>query len=243
MHLPINPRSRKIYDNPEWTGYEVVLDVYPDLFSWGILLVPKDIKAGEKQPLVVCQHGRNGLPKNVVEGDHRAYHDFAAKLAERGFVTFTPHNLYRGEDRYRWLDRKANGIKVSLFSFILERHDQILKWLETLPFVDKNSVAYYGLSYGGDTAVRVPLLERHCLSICSVDFNDWTRKIATTQGRGRYSFMYSIELHLMSGLLTNMQKFAGCTSSLESEIKQRSNFLRVLTRSIERARLSFLIST
>ena len=31
--------------------------------------------------------------------------DFAAKLAERGFITFAPHNLYRGEDRYRWLDR------------------------------------------------------------------------------------------------------------------------------------------
>src|SRR5262249_40666069 len=108
--LPGNPRSRKIYDKPGWAGYDVVLDVYPDVFAWGVLLVPKGIKAGEKRPVVVCQHGRNGLPKDLIEGDHPAYHDFAARLAERGFITFSPHNLYRGEDLYRMLNRKGNPI-------------------------------------------------------------------------------------------------------------------------------------
>src|SRR5205807_1666118 len=42
--LPANPRTRKILDKPKWTGYEVALDVWPDVFSWGILLVPKDLK-------------------------------------------------------------------------------------------------------------------------------------------------------------------------------------------------------
>ena len=36
----------------------MMLDVYPDVFAWGVLLVPKDIKPGEKRPVVVCQHGR-----------------------------------------------------------------------------------------------------------------------------------------------------------------------------------------
>jgi dienelactone hydrolase len=192
--LPPNPRTRKIYDNPKWTGYEVVLDVFPDVFAWGILLIPKDIKEGEKRPLVVCQHGRNGLPKLLIEGNQSAYFSLASKLAERGFITFCPHNLYRGEDRYRWLDRKANTVKASLFSFIIAQHDQILKWLEDLPFVDGNRMAFYGLSYGGETAVRVPpLLDRYCLSICSGDFNDWALKIASTHTQGQYSFMYSIE--------------------------------------------------
>ncbi len=113
--LPANPRTRRVYDNPKWTGYEVVLDVWPEVFAWGILLLPKDLKPGERRPVVVCQHGRRGVPQNVIEGDVAAYHNFAARLADRGFITFAPHNLYRGEDRYRWLCRKANGVKPRYF--------------------------------------------------------------------------------------------------------------------------------
>jgi dienelactone hydrolase len=190
--LPFNPRTRKIYDTEKWVGYEVVLDVWQDVFAWGILLVPKDLKPGERRPVVVCQHGRGSLPKDTVEGDDAYYHNFAARLAERGYVVFAPHNLYRGEDRYRWLSRKANGVKASLFSFIIGQHDQLLRWLETLPFVDGQRIAFYGLSYGGETAMRVPtVLERYALSICSADFNSWTRKVAATDER--FSFMYTIE--------------------------------------------------
>jgi dienelactone hydrolase len=190
--LPPNPRSRQIYDREKWTGYEVILDVYPGVFAWGVLLVPKDIKPGERRPVVVCQHGRNGVPRDVIEGDKPAYHDFAARLAERGFITFAPHNPYRGEDRYRFLSRKANAVRASLFSFILAQHTQILNWLEKLPQVDDKRIAFYGLSYGGETAVRVPpLLERYCLSICSADFNDWARKVASTDRK--YSFMFTVE--------------------------------------------------
>lgn len=190
--LPLNPRSRKIYDKEKWVGYEVVLDVFPDVFAWGVLLLPKDLKPGERRPVVVCQHGRQGIPSDVIEGDKAAYHDFAARLAERGFITFAPHNSYRGEDRYRVLSRKANSVKGSLFSFILAQHEQILTYLGGLPFVDPQRIAFYGLSYGGETAVRVPpLLERYALSICSADFNDWVRKVASTDAR--YTFMFTVE--------------------------------------------------
>jgi dienelactone hydrolase len=190
--LPPNPRTRRIYDKPKWTGYEVVLDVWPEVFAWGILLVPKDIKPGERRPVVVCQHGRQGIPQETVEGNTGYYHDFAARLAEEGFVTFAPHNLYRGEDRYRWLSRKGNGIQASLFSFIVSQHEQILRWLGSLPFVDAARIGFYGLSYGGETAVRVPtVLEGYALSICSGDFNSWTEKVAATDLP--FGFMYTIE--------------------------------------------------
>ena len=190
--LPFNVRTRKIYDREHWVGYDVVLDVFPDVFAWGVLLLPKDLKEGERRPVVVCQHGRNGIPKHVIEGDEKAYHDYAAKLAERGFIVFAPHNPYRGEDKYRFLSRKANSVKGSLFSFILAQHEQILNWLASLPHVDPDRIAFYGLSYGGETAVRVPpLLDRYCLSICSADFNDWARKIAATDAK--YTFMFTVE--------------------------------------------------
>jgi dienelactone hydrolase len=185
-------RTRKIYDKEKWTGYDVVLEAAPEFFAWGVLLVPKDLKPGERRPVVVCQHGRNGVPKDTVEGDTWAYHDFAAKLAERGFIVFSPHNPYRGEDKYRMLSRKANLVKGSLFSFIVHQHRQILAWLKTQPFVDAERIAFYGLSYGGETAVRVPpILKEYCLSICSGDFNDWARKVAGTDSD--ITFMYSIE--------------------------------------------------
>jgi dienelactone hydrolase len=190
--LAPNPRTRRVYDKEKWTGYEVVLDVWREVFAWGVLLLPKDLKPGERRPVVVCQHGRRGIPSDVIEGGNPAYHDFAARLAEQGFITFAPHNLYRGEDRYRWLSRKANGVKASLFSFIISQHEQILRWLKTLPMVDPARIAFYGLSYGGESAVRIPtVLEDYCLSICSGDFNSWTEKVAATDLR--FSFMYSIE--------------------------------------------------
>ena len=190
--LPFNARARKVAETNRWVAYDVVLDVFPDLFAWGVLVLPKDLKPGERRPVVVCQHGRNGVPRDTLDSNNASYNNFAGALAERGFITFAPHNLYRGEDRYRWLSRKANTVKATLFSFIIAQHDQILRWLETLPYVAGDRIAFYGLSYGGETAVRVPaILEKYCLSICSGDFNQWTHKVAATDEA--FSFMRSIE--------------------------------------------------
>ena len=112
--LAANPRFRKTHDAATWTGYEVMLDVFPDVFAYGILCVPKDLPAGEKRPVVVCQHGLEGRPQDIVTGDHPAYHDFASKLAERGFITFAPQNLYIGHDRFRTLQRKSYLLKKTL---------------------------------------------------------------------------------------------------------------------------------
>ncbi len=196
--LEPGPASRKVYDTDHWTGYEVLLDVWPELHAWGILLVPKDLKPGEKRPVVVCQHGLEGEPKVTIEADipHAgAYNQFAAKLADRGFVVFSPFNLYRGMDRFRTLQRKANPLKATLFSIIIRQHEQILKWLGGLPYVDPRRIAFYGISYGGKSAMRIPaVLDDYCLSICSADFNDWIRKNATVHFKYSYMFTYEWEI-------------------------------------------------
>lgn len=196
--LAPDPQSRRIYDEPAWTGYEVVLSVWPELHAWGILCVPKGIKPGEKRPVVVCQHGLEGVPRDTIDREgpgFAPYQAFTARLAERGFVTFAPFNLYRGKDRFRTLQRKANPLRASLFSLITRQHEQILAWLATLPFVDSSRIAFYGLSYGGKTAMRVPaLLEGYCLSICSADFNDWVRKNATVEAPYSYMFTHEWEI-------------------------------------------------
>src|SRR5262249_34972591 len=119
-----DPRSRLAYDTPEFRGYEVALDVLPDVALYGILLLPKDLKKGEKRPVVVCQHGLEGRAQDVVAGDRTSYRDFAARLARRGFITFAPQHLYRGGDRFRTLQRKANPLGKTLFSVMVAQHRQ-----------------------------------------------------------------------------------------------------------------------
>ncbi|MBP89494.1 MAG: hypothetical protein CMJ64_22755 [Planctomycetaceae bacterium] len=193
--LPFNARSRQSWETDKWTGYEVMLDVFPDVVAYGVLLVPKDLKKGEKRPVVVCQHGLEGRPTDVFLGDHRAYHDFAGKLAERGFITFAPQNIYIFRDRFRTLQRKANSVGKTLFSIMVPQHQQIVNWLKTQSNVDPNRIAFYGLSYGGKSAMRLPaLVTDYCLSICSADFNEWVLKNAST--RHNFSYMWTGEYEI-----------------------------------------------
>ncbi|HEY7331321.1 MAG TPA: hypothetical protein VH592_27045 [Gemmataceae bacterium] len=195
--LPMNPQTREIYDEPKWRGYEVTLDLYPDVFAYGILLLPKDLKAGEKRPVVVCQHGLEGRPTDVCNPKERTkyYNSFGAQLADRGYIVYAPQNPYIGHDKFRVLQRKANPLGLSLFSFIVRQHERTLDWLATLPNVDPERMAFYGLSYGGKTAMRVPaLLSRYCLSICSGDFNEWIRKNVSMDYPTSYMFSPEYEM-------------------------------------------------
>ena len=195
--MALNPRTRQVFDEPEYRGYEVVLDVYRDVFAYGILLVPKKMRPRERRPVVVCQHGLEGRPKDVADPGHLNpdYNQYACHLAERGFITFSPQNPYIGEDVFRQVQRRAHPLKKTLFSFVLSQNERILDWLQTLPFVDRKRIGLYGLSYGGFTAMRIPaLLERYCLSICSANYGDWTRKVTTLRDPYGYGLTTEYEM-------------------------------------------------
>jgi dienelactone hydrolase len=190
--MPLNPRGRLMQKTDKWTSYEVMLDVWPGVYAWGILLMPNDLKPGEKRPVVVCQHGLEGTPFDVVTTDPNAvnyhfYKGFASLLSDRGYITFAPSNLYRGNDKFRVLQRKANPLGLSLFSIMIGQHQRIVEWLKQQPFIDASRIGFYGLSYGGASAMRIPaVVEDYVLSICSANFNDWVRKVAAID----YPFCY-----------------------------------------------------
>jgi len=197
--LPLSemaPRTRLVEENEKWTRYEVVLDVFQDVIAYGLITIPKGIKEGEQRPVVVCQHGLEGRPQSTIgEEQFQYYSAFATKLAERGFVTFSPQNLYIFKDRFRTLQRKSYPQRKTLFSTIVPQHQQIVNWLKTLPFVSDERIAFYGLSYGGKSAMRIPpLVTDYCLSICSADFNEWVLKNATTQYNFSYMFTGEYEI-------------------------------------------------
>jgi dienelactone hydrolase len=207
--LPLNPRARQVLETDAYRSYEIVLDVFDEVFAHGILLVPKDIAPGERRPVVVCQHGLEGRPQDVADPtvEENCYHTFACQLAERGFVTFSPQNPYIGGDAFRVLQRLANPLKLSLFSFIIRQHQCILQWLKALPFTDAKRIGFYGLSYGGKTAMRVPaILEDYCLSICSGDYNEWIWK--NCSARHMYSYLRTGEYEMFEFDLGNTFNYA-----------------------------------
>jgi cephalosporin-C deacetylase-like acetyl esterase len=180
---------------PSWAAYEVMLDVLPEVFVWAYLLVPKDLRPGERRPMVVCQHGSEGLPTDTFNQDpnthaYALYKNFAARLADEGFVVCAPHAYFRGNLSFRQLQRKANPLKKSLWSLTVAQHQKLAEWLGTLPFVDSRRMGYYGLSGGGSTALYVaPLVEQYSAIVCSAAFTELVHQTVTTDNS--YSTMFA----------------------------------------------------
>lgn len=199
-NVPMNARSRLVKETDKVSLYEVTLDVWDGVFAWGWLALPKDLKPGEKRPVVVCQHGLEGIPEDTYNDDPKSqafgpYKAFSMRLAEQGYITFAPHNPYRGKDAFRTLQRKLNPLGKTLFSVIIGQHQRILEWLKQQPYADPKRIAFYGLSYGGKSAMRIPaVLTDYCLSICSGDFNEWVRKCVSTDMPMSYIHTHEYEI-------------------------------------------------
>ncbi|MFM7058526.1 MAG: hypothetical protein ACKO2P_16555 [Planctomycetota bacterium] len=207
---PLQPRSRKVLDTAAYVGFEVLLDVFDDVVASGVLLIPKDLRDGQRRMTVVCQHGLEGTPFDTISREARpwsTYKAFSEQLVLQGYVVYAPQNPYRGGDRFRVLQRMSNPLRRSLFSYVIAQHEQTLDWLSSLPFVDPERIAFYGISYGGKTAMRVPpLVPRYGLAICSGDFTDWPRTLASN--RERFSYLFTSEYEVFEWNLAHVASYA-----------------------------------
>jgi len=121
-----------------------------------------------------------------------AYRKLRAAARRAGFRGARAAHLYQKEDYYRTLARKAQPVGLTHWSVILRHHQQCWPGWPRCRRSIRKRIGFYGLSFGGESAMRLPsLLDGYALSICSGDFNAWTR-----QGRlhaRRKSFMFSDE--------------------------------------------------
>lgn len=197
---PMNARSRRFAQEARWNGYEVTLDVWPDVWVHGLLLLPNDLQPGERRPAVVCLHGLEGTPfdllnTNAASAAFRFYRAFAARLAERGFVVFAPQGFYRGGEAFRQLQRKANPLGRTLFGLMAAQLERALDWLAAQPFVEAERIGVYGFSYGGSAVMHLaPVLERFAAAICSGSFNEWTFKTVSTDFAAGFLFVPEYEV-------------------------------------------------
>jgi hypothetical protein len=187
---PLHPQTALIGATNKFLAYNVVVDVLPGVHAYGQLLIPRAIpgKTDGRLPAVICQHGFGGAPEDVTglgpDPQDRFYHRFGERLAQRGYVVFAPYltvpvddhppaQVHRA-DLTNPIVREAVVIGKMRTSLELAKLHRIVDFLQSLPFVDAERVGYYGLSYGGYSAMWMPPLEpRLKLSIISAFFNDW----------------------------------------------------------------------
>jgi dienelactone hydrolase len=178
--VALDPRSEKAYDTDDYVGYKILLDVFDGLEAYGILLIPKNIPAGERRPAVICQHGFAGNPvKTIGPGDlDQYYHRFPHTLAQRGYVTFTPYIVVPTEESEWKLDRCGKIVGESRVSICTHQYAAIVDFLQSLGFVDPNRIGYQGLSYGGFTGLWVVSQEPRISPIIVAGyFSDWKARL------------------------------------------------------------------
>ena len=184
----LDARSVKIYDEPAFTGYRLSVRVYDSVHAYGILLVPKSIQPGERRPVVFTQHGFSSVPEEalgmVSNAGAKIYSSFGRRLAERGYIVFAPLIYTQSGPGRMSLSRHAHVMAEIPLGLEVKKFSRVLDYLSTLPYVDANRFALYGLSYGGYTALWAgPAEPRFQVVICSGHFNDWDIKTSDpTQG-------------------------------------------------------------
>jgi hypothetical protein len=207
--VPLRLRAHASYRSDKWRGWQVQFDVRPEFFAYGVLLVPTDMAAGEKRPLVIVQHGLHGRPQvffQQAQGrDLDVYRNFGAQLADFGYIVYMPQNPYTGD--FRHLAKMANPLGLSFYSLIQAQYDTMLDWLGTLPFVDADRIGFYGLSYGGKTALRIPPFDaRYKAVVCGGDFNEWIVKLTTPDEP--WSYVYTVEYEILEWNMAHVANHA-----------------------------------
>lgn len=203
---PLHVHRKASYESAKWTGYEIQFDVVaPDLFGYGVLFLPKDLKPGEKRPVVVVQHGLQGRPQDLFQlkdgREYETYRNLAETWADLGYIVYAPQNPYRGD--FRPIVRQANPLGLSLFSFVLAQYEKMLEFLEGSPEVDAERIGFYGLSYGGKTALYVPsLLPKFKAVVCSGNFNEWIHKLTSIDYP--YTYLFTAEFEIFEYGLANV---------------------------------------
>jgi dipeptidyl aminopeptidase/acylaminoacyl peptidase len=114
----------------------------------GWLFVPKGLDRGKKHPAIIWVHG-DGINQNYdgwhVQRNYAVYYSFHQRLLQEGYVVFAPD--YRGSIGYGrdW----RNGVYMDVGGNDAKDAWMAANYLKTLPYVDRDRIGIWGLSYGG----------------------------------------------------------------------------------------------
>jgi hypothetical protein len=161
----------------------ITVKVFKNLRGRAILALPKGRNG--KVPLVICQHGAGSAPEWILGFDDPDddYHAFGRKLAEHGFAVLAPLNITEGAPLARYT-RLALLLGKTLWGLEIFKIRRLLDYALSLPEIDSERVAMWGLSLGGAYTLFTPPLEpRIKVGIIGAWFNDRFRKMVIEDPR------------------------------------------------------------
>ena len=187
--IPLDPRTELALITASYKAYRVTLQVVAGVEVYGNLLIPREVQ--RRAPAVICQHGLSGTPEMITglgQKEDTPYHQFGRHLAERGYVVFAPLLLHHHPvERLNAQVRQADAVGMMRIAMPIAKTRRVIEFLTTLPQVDRDRIGYYGLSYGGYSAIwMAPLLERLAPVVISGHFNDWRQKITSVKEATSY---------------------------------------------------------
>jgi dienelactone hydrolase len=195
---PLHPRTRLLQVTEKFIAYDVLLDVLPGVEAYGQLLIPRHLPG--RLPVVICQHGLGDEPARIIglevaplELEPTIYHSLGSRLAGLGYVVFAPYVAFPQPQELlvNPLVRQAAALGKMRTSLELAKLHRIIDFLQSLPQVDPQRIGYYGLSYGGYSAIWMPPLEpRIKADVISGHFNDWRTKITYEEHEAGYQTSY-----------------------------------------------------
>lgn len=124
----------------------------------GTLFLPENRRADEKYPAVIVGH-----PMGAVKEQSASL--YAAKLAERGFVTLSIDLSFWGESE----GEPRNAVLPDVYA---EDFSAAVDYLGTRPFVDRNRIGVIGICGSGGFAISAAKIDPRLKAIATVSMYD-----------------------------------------------------------------------
>lgn len=179
----LNPEIVSSEPDEGYTRHKVVFDSEPGMSVIAWLLVPNNIKSGERRPAVIALHGHDELEAgkdNVVGKDYgektrreaiqQYNYDYGKKFALRGYVVIAQDHRRWGERDcgYTYLPYRDPCDMLFTESMLLNLNPLMLNvwdtmrcfdYLKTRKDVDSSRIGTVGLSYGGTVSMFTAALD------------------------------------------------------------------------------------
>jgi len=173
--VDLDPQRQAWFSTDEIEVSLIRLQVYPGLRILCALLEPRGRQT--PRPALLVLHGFDGNLQRVV-ADIDYHHGFGMDLARRGFVVLAPLRVTASVEAQSRFQIKSLAGGWTFEAVELWQLARAVDFLVSLPQVDRHHVGVYGISFGGQHALRLGAIdERLSLVVCSGYFTkrlDWT---------------------------------------------------------------------
>lgn len=152
------PDADNFYKSNRVTVKKVKFNTQYDIKVAGNLFVPKEIKKAEKRPAIIVGH-----PMGAVK--EQSANLYAAKMAERGFVTLAIDLPFWGESG----GTPRNSVSPELYA---EAFSAATDYLGTRPFVDQERIGAIGICGSGSFALSAAKIDPRIKAVATVSMYD-----------------------------------------------------------------------